>query len=70
MAGSKGPFTPKTRKLNNSAIVEGDIFHRSLAIEKGARFEGLSRRDDDNFIDVAHSPKLEQSKENRRLDGA
>jgi cytoskeletal protein CcmA (bactofilin family) len=26
--------------------VEGDIFHRSLAIEENARFEGTSRRDD------------------------
>ena len=29
-----------------AAIVEGDIFHRSLAIEENAKFEGTSRRDE------------------------
>jgi hypothetical protein len=33
-------------RLNSTASVEGDIFHRSLAIEENARFEGTSRRDD------------------------
>jgi cytoskeletal protein CcmA (bactofilin family) len=27
--------------------IEGDVFHRSLAIEQGAYFEGKSRRSDD-----------------------
>jgi cytoskeletal protein CcmA (bactofilin family) len=27
-------------------VVEGDIFHRSLAIEENARFEGMSRREE------------------------
>ena len=31
-------------KLEGSAVVQGDIFHRSLAIEENARFEGQSRR--------------------------
>jgi cytoskeletal protein CcmA (bactofilin family) len=29
-------------KLNGRAIVEGDIFHRSLSIDENARFEGKS----------------------------
>ena len=33
-------------KLNGSAIVEGDIFHRSLSIDENARFEGSSRREE------------------------
>src|SRR5262249_22398602 len=33
-------------KRVSTASVEGDIFHRSLAIEENARFEGTSRRDD------------------------
>jgi cytoskeletal protein CcmA (bactofilin family) len=33
--------------LQSSAHVEGDIFHRALAIEQGAFFEGKSRRSDD-----------------------
>jgi cytoskeletal protein CcmA (bactofilin family) len=35
-------------KLNSTAVVEGDIFHGSLAIEENARFEGSSRREDNN----------------------
>jgi cytoskeletal protein CcmA (bactofilin family) len=33
-------------KLIGTAVVEGDIFHRSLVIEEKARFEGSSRRED------------------------
>ena len=33
--------------LQSSSHVEGDIFHKSLAIEQGAFFEGKSRRSDD-----------------------
>jgi cytoskeletal protein CcmA (bactofilin family) len=33
--------------LQSNSRVEGDIFHRSLAIEQGAFFEGKSRRSDD-----------------------
>jgi cytoskeletal protein CcmA (bactofilin family) len=32
--------------LNSSAVVEGDIFHKSLSIEENARFEGSSKRED------------------------
>jgi cytoskeletal protein CcmA (bactofilin family) len=39
-------------KLNNTAVVEGDIFHRLLAIEENARFEGMSRRDN-NLADTS-----------------
>src|SRR5262245_1608371 len=38
-------------KLNSTAVVEGDIYHRSLAIEENARFEGMSRRQE-NVIDT------------------
>jgi cytoskeletal protein CcmA (bactofilin family) len=38
-------------KLNNTAVVEGDIFHRTLAIEENARFEGMSRRQE-NVVDT------------------
>ncbi|MGB7040721.1 MAG: polymer-forming cytoskeletal protein, partial [Xanthobacteraceae bacterium] len=33
-------------KLTGTAVVEGDIFHRNLAIEDNARFEGMSRRNE------------------------
>lgn len=33
--------------FQSASRVEGDVFHRSLAIEQGAYFEGKSRRTDD-----------------------
>jgi cytoskeletal protein CcmA (bactofilin family) len=33
--------------LQSNSRVEGDVFHRSLAIEQGAFFEGKSRRSED-----------------------
>ena len=45
-------------KLNSTAVVEGDIFHRTLTIEENARFDGMSRRQE-NTTDIlsreAHS---------------
>jgi cytoskeletal protein CcmA (bactofilin family) len=41
-------------KLHNTAVVEGDIFHRWLAIEENARFEGTSRREN-NLADKSAS---------------
>lgn len=42
--------------LQASSHVEGDVFHKSLAIEQGAFFEGKSRRAEDP---IATAPKLE-----------
>lgn len=42
----KGTIHGSRVKLNSTAVVEGDIFHRSLSIEENARFEGLSKRKD------------------------
>jgi cytoskeletal protein CcmA (bactofilin family) len=47
----KGTIHANRVKLNSSAVVEGDIFHRTLAIEENARFEGVSRRQE-NTIDT------------------
>ena len=41
--------------LQSSSHVEGDVFHKSLAIEQGAYFEGKSRRSDDP---IGSAPKL------------
>jgi cytoskeletal protein CcmA (bactofilin family) len=41
--------------LQSSAHVEGDIFHRALAIEQGAFFEGKSRRSDDPLSTATRS---------------
>jgi cytoskeletal protein CcmA (bactofilin family) len=47
----KGTIHANRVKLNSTAVVEGDIFHRTLAIEENARFEGTSRRNE-NTIDT------------------
>jgi hypothetical protein len=51
----KGTIHANRVKLNSTAVVEGDIFHRSLSIEENARFEGSSKRED-NAVDVPHIP--------------
>jgi cytoskeletal protein CcmA (bactofilin family) len=48
----KGTIYANRVRLNSTAVVEGDIFHRTLAIEENARFEGMSRRSGDP-IDTA-----------------
>jgi cytoskeletal protein CcmA (bactofilin family) len=40
----KGTIHGNTVKLQASAIVDGEIFNRSLTIEQNAQFEGVSRR--------------------------
>ena len=47
----KGTIHANRVKLNSTAVVEGDIFHRSLSIEENARFEGSSKREE-NAVDV------------------
>ncbi|MFY9639859.1 MAG: polymer-forming cytoskeletal protein [Rhodomicrobium sp.] len=42
--------------LQASSHVEGDVFHKSLAIEQGAFFEGKSRRSEDP---VGTAPRLD-----------
>jgi cytoskeletal protein CcmA (bactofilin family) len=45
----KGTVHANRVKLDGTAIVEGDIFHRSLSIEEDARFEGSSRREENDL---------------------
>jgi cytoskeletal protein CcmA (bactofilin family) len=42
--------------MQASSHVEGDVFHKALAIEQGAFFEGKSRRAEDP---ISTAPKLE-----------
>jgi cytoskeletal protein CcmA (bactofilin family) len=42
-----GSIRGNTVTLQSTSHVEGDIFHKMLAIEEGAYFEGKSRRSDD-----------------------
>ena len=54
----KGTIHANRVKLNSTAVVEGDIFHRTPTIEENARFDGMSRRQE-NTTDIlsreAHS---------------
>ena len=60
MVKSKARSAPiASENLNSTAVVEGDIYHRSLAIEENAQFEGMSRRQE-NVIDNA----LDSSRQN------
>jgi cytoskeletal protein CcmA (bactofilin family) len=42
----KGTIHANRVTLGGTGVVEGDIYHRTLAIEENARFEGMSRRND------------------------
>ena len=61
----KGTLRANRVKLNNTGVVEGDIFHRTLAIEENARFEGTSRRNE-NAIET---PSRGQTNGPRTIDG-
>jgi cytoskeletal protein CcmA (bactofilin family) len=50
----KGTIHADRVKLESTAVVEGDIFHRLMSMEGNARFEGLSKHDD-NAADVLRS---------------
>jgi cytoskeletal protein CcmA (bactofilin family) len=47
----KGTIHANRVRLGGTGVVEGDIYHRTLAIEENARFEGMSRRNE-NAIDT------------------
>jgi cytoskeletal protein CcmA (bactofilin family) len=61
----KGAIHANRVRLNGTGVVEGDIFHRTLAIEENARFEGTSRRNE-NSIDT---PSRVQTDRLRTTDG-
>jgi cytoskeletal protein CcmA (bactofilin family) len=54
----KGTIHANRVKLNSTGVVEGDIFHRTLAIEENALFEGMSRRSE-NPIDTVQTNRAQ-----------
>jgi cytoskeletal protein CcmA (bactofilin family) len=42
----KGTVHANRVRLGGAGVVEGDVFHQTLAIEENARFEGMSRRNE------------------------
>ena len=72
--GVKGTIHANRVKLTSTAVVEGDIYHRSLAIEENAKFEGMSRRQE-NVIDTpshvpANLPQGQSIDSNQKGNGA
>ena len=53
----KGTIRGNRVKLNSTGVVEGDIFHRTLAIDENAHFEGASRR----IENVVEMPSRDQT---------
>jgi cytoskeletal protein CcmA (bactofilin family) len=53
----KGTIHANRVKLNSAAVVEGDIFHRTLAIEENARFDGMSRRQENTTDTPSREPR-------------
>ena len=45
-------------RLTSTARVEGDIIHKTIAIESGAHFEGSVQRQDDPLQNGQGTPKL------------
>jgi len=43
----QGSIRANSLTFRSASHVEGDVYHRELAIERGAYFEGKSRRSDD-----------------------
>ena len=55
--------------LQSQAHVEGNLFHKSLAIEQGTHFEGESRPSENPLLASPEVPTAEpQLNQNRRLD--
>jgi cytoskeletal protein CcmA (bactofilin family) len=43
----EGTIRANRVKLNSTAVIDGNIFHRSLVMDENAQFEGASRRLED-----------------------
>lgn len=65
----KGTIHANRVKLANTAVVQGDIFHQSLSIDENARFEGLSKRED-NARDMSRSSSKSLRRASHASDGA
>jgi cytoskeletal protein CcmA (bactofilin family) len=59
----KGTIRANRVKINGTGVVEGDIFHRTLAIDENARFEGASRRNE-NVVEMPSRDQTNRPKTN------
>jgi cytoskeletal protein CcmA (bactofilin family) len=53
----KGTIRANRVRVNSTGVVEGDIFHRTLMIEENARFEGTSRRNENEIVNAIQAFK-------------
>ena len=56
--------------LTSSAVVEGEIHHRSLAIEENAWFAGVSRPKESEDTDPQSLIQLVPTEGNRQINGS
>lgn len=56
--------------LQSSSHVEGDVFHKALAIEQGAFFEGKSRRAEDPMAGVPRADMTNGHSDVPRFSGS
>jgi cytoskeletal protein CcmA (bactofilin family) len=61
----KGTIRANRVKLNGTGVVEGDIFHQTLAIDENAHFEGASRRNEN----VVEMPSRVQTDRPKTING-
>jgi cytoskeletal protein CcmA (bactofilin family) len=68
----KGTIHANRVKLNSTAVVEGDIFHRTLMVEENARFDGMSRRQENTTDTLSREshPQAVPIDEKRKGNGA
>jgi cytoskeletal protein CcmA (bactofilin family) len=76
----KGDIHALRVKLQGTAVVEGNIFHRLLSVDENARFEGCSRPEDapeqrssinaESLDPLLHSPPLGAFDQKREIRGA
>jgi cytoskeletal protein CcmA (bactofilin family) len=69
----KGTIQANRVTLTSSAVVEGEIHHRSLAIEENAWFAGVSRPEEASASGATDSPSSTQlvpTDGNRRINGS
>ena len=64
----KGTIQANRVTLTSSAVVEGEIFHRSLAIEENAWFAGVSRPEEASASRV--TDQLVPTDGNRQINGS
>jgi cytoskeletal protein CcmA (bactofilin family) len=62
----KGTIRANSVKLQSTAVVDGEIFNKSLTIEQNAQFEGVARR----LEKPVEPPSIDQAKGEKPMSGS